>query len=253
MRRHFTFSKKAEAHLKRRKWKNSLFYDMQIRPEGADERIPIGKADATFTAIRFDGTTKGALIIDREHAEAVAYDDKHELWVIPRADGEKYRAWLDAEYPKPLKRDSWRKKMGAIASKLVTARRNPGTNVRKQAAIIREKEKKIRSLEDRLRKREAYDVEHSLDGFINAPFPLENGVILHWGADRYFSYWEDGRLNIEYVEANFTTSERTPDMTDNQDNHSDAIGDGNLRIRFWHYYLAGDGTYHWALKAEFSP
>jgi len=204
-----------------------------------------------FTAIRFDGTTKGALIIDREHAEAVAYDDKHELWVIPRADADKYRAWLDAEYPKPLKRDSWQNKMGAIASKLVTARRNPSSS-RKDRAMIKDQGMLIRSLEDKLRKRQATNVEMTLDGFINAPFPMENGVILHWGGDRFFVWWdEDGKLRFEYVEANWTSGTKTPSLTDNQRKVMEAIRDGQISIRFWHYYQTGDGELKWDLMSHF--
>jgi len=79
---------------------------------------------------------------------------------------------------------------------------------------------------------------------------MKNVVTLHWGADRLFMYIKKGKLRLEFVEANHTTMDRTPDRTKNQRRVEKLIDSGLLDIRYWHYYQSKYGQPIWDLLSS---
>jgi len=63
-------------------------------------------------------------------------------------------------------------------------------------------------------------------------------------------YIKKGKLRLEFVEANHTTMDRTPDRTKNQRRVEKLIDSGLLDIRYWHYYQSKYGQPIWDLLSS---
>ena len=249
MKRAFRFKKSVEKWLKSLKRKEIRHYTIDLRPYGESKRVAIGKADPTFTAIHFNNTQFGALILDRMYAEPVSIIGDYELWLVPKENARRFRAWNDSQIEK-LDVSTWKAKIKSIAGGTTSIKHNPTESDATKDDIIKKQAEEIRQLKDKIQKRDATNVEMTLDGFLKPPFPMKNVVTLHWGADRLFMYIENGKLRLEFVEANHTTMDRTPDRTQNQRRVQELIDSNLLDIRYWHYYQSKYGQPRWELLSS---
>ena len=80
-----------------------------------------------------------------------------------------------------------------------------------------------------------------LPGGATPPFEMKNRIdLLSWGPDGvHISYTEDRRLRLDFVEGNYTATNRKPQLTWNQRRFVNAVKRGPAEVRVWHHYNGG--------------
>jgi len=80
-----------------------------------------------------------------------------------------------------------------------------------------------------------------LPGGAMPPFEMKNRIDpLSWGPDGiHISYTDDLRLRLDFVEGNFTATERKPQLTWTQRKFARAAERGPAELYVWHHYWSG--------------
>jgi hypothetical protein len=80
-----------------------------------------------------------------------------------------------------------------------------------------------------------------LPGGAAPPFEMKNRIdALSWGPDGvHISYTKDRRLRLDFIEGNYTSTKRKPQLTWNQRGFVNAVKRGPAEVRVWHHYNGG--------------
>ena len=80
-----------------------------------------------------------------------------------------------------------------------------------------------------------------LPGGAAPPFEMKNRIdLLSWGPDGvHISYTEDRRLRLDFIEGNYTGTDRKPQLTWGQRTFVNAAKRGSAEVRVWHHYNDG--------------
>ena len=80
-----------------------------------------------------------------------------------------------------------------------------------------------------------------LPGGATPPFEMKNRIdALSWGPDGvHISYTKDRRLRLDFIEGNYTATNRKPPLTWSQRRFVNAAKRGPAEVRVWHHYNGG--------------